>query len=88
MGRTTEYSASQAVEALKLMASAKPELLETADGLQKATNSALLLAQAGGSTLPDARARWHCHLTSSAAGAEQADRYINVLAAGAQIWCV
>ncbi len=28
MGRTTEYSASQAAEALKLMASAKPELLK------------------------------------------------------------
>ncbi|HGE6321264.1 TPA: phage tail tape measure protein, partial [Klebsiella pneumoniae] len=43
MGRTTEYSASQAAEALKLMASAKPELLKTSDGLQKATNSALIL---------------------------------------------
>ncbi|MFH4247250.1 hypothetical protein WAI89_21090, partial [Acinetobacter baumannii] len=31
MGRTTEYSASQAAEALKLMASAKPELLKTSD---------------------------------------------------------
>ncbi|EAM8933251.1 hypothetical protein CBJ29_22835, partial [Salmonella enterica] len=29
MGRTTEYSASQAAEAIKLMASAKPELLST-----------------------------------------------------------
>lgn len=54
MGRTTEYSASQAAEALKLMASAKPELLKTSDGLQQATNSALILAQAAGTTLPDA----------------------------------
>ena len=43
MGRSTEYSASQAVEALKLMASAKPELLQTADGLTEATKSALIL---------------------------------------------
>ncbi|MDJ0030346.1 phage tail tape measure protein [Pantoea ananatis] len=84
MGRTTEYSASQAVEALKLMASAKPELLETADGLQKATNSALLLAQAGGSTLPDATRTLALSLNQFGAGAEQADRYINVLAAGAK----
>lgn len=33
MGRTTEYSASQAAEAIKLMASAKPELLSTSAGL-------------------------------------------------------
>ncbi|MGC0786737.1 phage tail tape measure protein [Pantoea agglomerans] len=84
MGRTTEYSASQAVEALKLMASAKPELLDTADGLQKATNSALLLAQAGGSTLPDATRTLALSLNQFGAGAEQADRYINVLAAGAK----
>ncbi|TWD32344.1 phage tail tape measure protein [Pantoea sp. SJZ147] len=84
MGRSTEYSASQAVEALKLMASAKPELLETADGLQKATNSALLLAQAGGSTLPDATRTLALSLNQFGAGAEQADRYINVLAAGAK----
>ncbi|WP_312828571.1 phage tail tape measure protein [Pantoea anthophila] len=84
MGRTTDYSASQAVEALKLMASAKPELLDTADGLQKATNSALLLAQAGGSTLPDATRTLALSLNQFGAGAEQADRYINVLAAGAK----
>ncbi|MBN1088824.1 phage tail tape measure protein [Pantoea sp. 1B4] len=84
MGRTTEYSASQAVEALKLMASAKPELLDTADGLQKATNSALLLAQAGASTLPDATRTLALSLNQFGAGAEQADRYINVLAAGAK----
>lgn len=84
MGRTTEYSANQAVEALKLMASAKPELLDTADGLQKATNSALLLAQAGGSTLPDATRTLALSLNQFGAGAEQADRYINVLAAGAK----
>ncbi|MGE9627352.1 hypothetical protein, partial [Escherichia coli] len=54
MGRTTEYSASQAAEAIKLMASAKPELLSTSAGLTAATKSALTLAQAAGTTLPDA----------------------------------
>ncbi|MFI3308937.1 phage tail tape measure protein [Ewingella allii] len=84
MGRTTEYSASQAVEALKLMASAKPELLETADGLTQATKSALVLAQAAGSTLPDATKTLALSLNQFGAGADQADRYINVLAAGAK----
>ncbi len=53
MGRTTEYSASQTATALKLMASAKPELMKINDGLIKVTNRALILVQAGGTTLPD-----------------------------------
>lgn len=84
MGRTTEYSASQAAEALKLMASAKPELLKTSDGLQQATNSALILAQAAGTTLPDATKTLALSLNQYGASALQADRYINVLAAGAK----
>ena len=55
MGRTTEYSASQAVEALKLMASAKPELLDTADGLQKATN------RRAAARCPTPPEHWRCH---------------------------
>ncbi|MEP8731067.1 phage tail tape measure protein [Enterobacter hormaechei] len=84
MGRSTEYSASQAVEALKLMASAKPELLQTSDGLTEATKSALTLAQAAGSTLPDATRTLALSLNQFGAGAQEADRYINVLAAGAK----
>ncbi|MGU7681755.1 phage tail tape measure protein [Enterobacter hormaechei] len=84
MGRSTEYSASQAVEALKLMASAKPELLQTADGLTEATKSVLTLAQAAGSTLPDATRTLALSLNQFGAGAQEADRYINVLAAGAK----
>ncbi|MHC0025180.1 phage tail tape measure protein [Enterobacter vonholyi] len=84
MGRSTEYSASQAVEALKLMASAKPELLQTSDGLTAATKSALTLAQAAGSTLPDATRTLALSLNQFGAGAQEADRYINVLAAGAK----
>ncbi|EBD3108067.1 phage tail tape measure protein [Salmonella enterica] len=84
MGRTTEYSASQAAEAIKLMASAKPELLSTSEGLSAATKSALTLAQAAGTTLPDATRTLALSLNQFGAGAEQADRYINVLAAGAK----
>ncbi|MBN0379666.1 phage tail tape measure protein, partial [Pseudomonas aeruginosa] len=80
----TEYSASQAAEALKLMASAKPELLKTSDGLQKATKSALILAQAAGTTLPDATRTLALSLNQYGASAQEADRYINVLAAGAR----
>lgn len=84
MGRTTEYSASQAAEAIKLMASAKPELLNTSAGLTAATKSALTLAQAAGTTLPDATRTLALSLNQFGAGASEADRYINVLAAGAK----
>ncbi|ECE6502984.1 phage tail tape measure protein [Salmonella enterica subsp. salamae] len=84
MGRTTEYSASQAAEAIKLMASAKPELLSTSAGLTAATKSALTLAQAAGTTLPDATRTLALSLNQFGAGASEADRYINVLAAGAK----
>lgn len=72
MGRTTEYSASQAAEALKLMASAKPAF-KTSDGLQKATNSALILAQAAGTTLPDATRTLALSLNQYGASAQEAD---------------
>ncbi|MGV3820246.1 phage tail tape measure protein [Citrobacter portucalensis] len=84
MGRTTEYSASQAAEAIKLMASAKPELLSTSAGLTAATKSALTLAQAAGTTLPDATRTLALSLNQFGAGASEADRYINELAAGAK----
>lgn len=84
MGRTTEYTASQAAEALKLMGAAKPELLKTADGLAEVTKSALVLAQAAGMSLPDATKGLALSLNQFGAGAAQADRFINVLAAGSR----
>lgn len=84
MGRSTGYGASQAAEALKLMASAKPELIQLGDSLSIATQSALTLAQAGGTTLPDATRALALSLNQFGAGAKEADRYINVLAAGAK----
>ncbi|WP_347254388.1 phage tail tape measure protein [Leminorella grimontii] len=83
MGRSTGYSASEAVEALKLMASAKPELMETADGLATVTKSALVLAQSSGVALPEATKALALSLNQFSASAKEADRFINVLAAGA-----
>lgn len=51
IGRTTTLSASQAVEAFKLIASAKPDLLESADALAAVTKNAVVLAEASGGTL-------------------------------------
>lgn len=84
MGRTTQFSAMQGAEAIKLMASAKPDLMKTSSGLIDVTKSALILAQASGTTLPDATRTLALSLNQFGASVADTDRYINVLAAGAK----
>ncbi|EJD6582368.1 phage tail tape measure protein [Providencia alcalifaciens] len=84
MGRTTQFSAMQGAEAIKLMASAKPDLMKTSTGLIDVTKSALILAQASGTTLPDATRTLALSLNQFGASVADTDRYINVLAAGAK----
>lgn len=84
MGRTTQFSAMQGAEAIKLMAAAKPELMKTSSGLIDVTKSALILAQASGTTLPDATRTLALSLNQFGASVAETDRYINVLAAGAK----
>ncbi|MDE9565646.1 phage tail tape measure protein [Xenorhabdus bovienii] len=84
LGRTTEFGAARIAGALKLMASAKPELLKSTAALTQATEKAVTLAQASGIDLPDATKALALSLNQFGASAAQADRYINVLAAGAK----
>ena len=83
-GRTTTLSASQAAEAFKLVASAKPDLLANAEALAAVSQRAITLAEATGSTLPQAADTLGQAMNQFGVGAEEADRFINVLAAGAQ----
>ena len=83
-GATTTLTASQAAEAFKLVASAKPDLLENADALAAVTKQAIILAEASGSTLPEAAITVTLALNQYGASADQAARFINVLAAGAK----
>jgi len=83
-GSTTTFTASQSAEAFKLMASAKPDLLENAEALAVVTKEALALAEAAGITLPEAASTLGSALNQFSAGAEQASKFINVLAAGAK----
>ncbi|WP_426576774.1 phage tail tape measure protein [Xenorhabdus stockiae] len=84
LGRTTEFGATGVAQALKLMASAKPELLKNTQALTQATEKAITLAQASGIELPEATKALALSLNQFGASAAQADRYINVLAAGAK----
>ncbi|WP_345873055.1 phage tail tape measure protein [Shewanella algae] len=83
-GRTTTLSASQSAEAIKLIASAKPDLLENAFALKQVTKEAIILAEASGIDLPTAAKSLGNALNQFGESADQANRYINVLAAGAK----
>lgn len=84
LGIAVEGGGSAVVEAYKLIGSAKPELLANASALNEVTKSAITLAQASGMTLPDAATALTDAMNQFGAPAEQAGRYINVLANGAK----
>lgn len=85
LGRTTTVSAKEAAEAFKLIASAKPELLENGAALAEVTKQAVILAEASGLELPDAATRLTDALNQFNAPAEEAGRYINILAEGSKL---
>ena len=84
IGQTTTLSASQAAEAFKLMASAKPDLLSNLDALEATTAASVTLAEAAGIELPVAANALGNALNQFGAGHEEATRFIDVLAASAQ----
>jgi TP901 family phage tail tape measure protein len=83
-GATTTLSASQAAEALKLVASAKPDLLESGTALKEVTKQAILLAEAAGIDLATAASTVGKSLNQFGADASEAARFVNVLAAGSK----
>lgn len=84
LGKTTKGGASAVVEAYKLIGSAKPELLENAEALDKVTQSAITLAKASGLDLPEASLRLTDAMNQFGAPAEKAGHFIDVLANGAK----
>lgn len=84
IGSSTTLSASQASEAFKLIASAKPELLDNAQALASVTKEAVTLAEAAGLDLPTAATALTDTLNQFGLGAEESARAINVLAAGSK----
>lgn len=85
LGAATTKTSQETVEAFKLIASAKPELLEDAAALSSVTKEAIALAEASGLDLPDAARNLAETLNQFSAGADQASRFINVLAAGSKL---
>jgi TP901 family phage tail tape measure protein len=84
IGGSTSLSATQAAEAMKLIGSASPELLKSAEALKAVTQEAVVLAEAAGIQLPQAATALTAAMNQFQLGADQASRVINVLAAGAK----
>ena len=84
LGSKTSKSSIQALEGMKLIASAKPELLSNAAALAGVTKEAITLAEASGLTLPDAAKALTSSLNQFGLSADQSSRVINVLAAGSK----
>lgn len=85
IGKSTTLSASQAATAFKLIASAKPDLLESSEALASVTKEAVTLAEAARIDLASAANTVGTSLNQFGAGAAEANRFINVLAAGSKL---
>lgn len=84
IGRTTSLSASQAVDAFKLIGSARPELLKDKEALASVTAEAVALSEAAGIDLPASAQSLAGALNQFKLPAEDASRVINALAAGSK----
>ncbi|GAB3961272.1 hypothetical protein GCM10028805_60270 [Spirosoma harenae] len=84
VGPTLGKSGAEMLEAYKLMASAKPELLNNIELLTKTTEAAITLSQAGKIDLAQATEVTAESLNQFGESADQANRFINVIAAGAK----
>ena len=83
-GIRIRQSATEILDAYKLVGSAKPELLQDKEALNDVTKQVLILAQASGMTLKDAVDAATLSLNQFGDGADQAARYTNVMAAGSK----
>lgn len=84
LGKTTTLSATQVVDAYKLIGSAKPELLKNKEALNEVTKSTITLAEAAEMELGDSAQALAGTMNQFELSAESADRIINALAAGSK----
>lgn len=85
LAKVSNIAQVDVVNAFTAIASAKSELLKDPKGLSVVTEQALLLANAAGISVPDAVRASVGALNQFEAGADQAARFVNVLAAGAKV---
>lgn len=84
LSTTSTKSAKDFLEAMKLIASAKPELLKDKEGLAQVTEEALRLSKASGMDLPEAATKLTDALNQYGEPASAAAKYVDILAASAK----
>lgn len=84
LGKQYGQSAVEIVTAMKLVGSAKPELLENVQALAEVTDNVLLLSKASGMDLTDATNSVTTIMNQFGLQAIESNRTINVLAAGSK----
>lgn len=82
IGRTTTLTAAQAVNAFKLIGSARPDLLKNKEALAQVTKEAVILSEAAEMQLEPAAQALAGAMNQFNLGADQSARIINALAAG------
>jgi hypothetical protein len=88
LGPVYGKSATEIVNAMKLVGSAKPELLGNVEALKEMTESVLTLSQATGLDLERSTKTLAVSLNQYGESADQAAKYTNVLAAGSKFGSV
>ena len=81
---SSTYTGGQVADAFKLVASAKPDLLESTKALTEVTAATLTLAEAAGIQLTEAAVAVGGTLNQFALASSEAGRVVNVLAAGSK----
>ena len=84
LGSSTTLSASQVADAFKLIGSQQPQLLQSGEALKEVTKNAITLAEAAGIELADAAKTLSVSINQMGGDSNNAERYINVLAAASQ----
>lgn len=84
LGQETKGGAVAVVEAYKLIASAKPELLDNVQALNQVTEAVLTLSKASGMEMADSATALTDAMNQFGASAEEAQTYIDALANGAK----
>lgn len=81
LGSTSTQTASQVVEAYKLIGSQQPELLKNKEALNEVTKQAIVLAEAAGMDVPSAAKALSGSINQMGESANVAGEYVNILAA-------
>lgn len=84
LGRNVKGGAVAVLEAFKLIGSAKPELLNSKQGMNEVTEAAILLSHATGMELPESATKLTDALNQYNAAASESKKYVDALAAASK----